>query len=296
MKVFVTGASGFIGTPVVQELLSAGHKVLGLARSDASANALTAAGVEVHRGSLQDPESLAQGAAQSDGVIHLGFIHDFSKFAENCAIEKRAVEALGAALAGTDRPLLITSGVAMGSPAPGQPATEDVFNANDPNPRVVSETTANALLAQGVNVSVVRLPQVHNTLKQGLITYLIATAREKGLSAYVGQGQNRWPAAHVSDVARLYKLALERHEAGARYHAVAEEGVPMRVIAEAIGKGLKVPVQSLNGEAVKAHFGWLAMFAGYDMPASSKITREKLGWLPTGEGVIEDLEGMDYSQ
>lgn len=294
MRIFMTGASGFIGTHVIQELHAADHKVLGLARSDASAGALAARGVEVHRGSLQDLDSLRSGAAKADGVIHLGFIHDFTKFAENCAIEQRAVEALGAALLGTDRPLLVTSGTGMGSPAPGQLATEDQFNAKNPNPRVASELAAHALLDQGVNVSVVRLPQVHDTAKQGLVTYAVALAREKGLSAYLGDGQNRWAAAHVKDVARLYKLALERHESGARYHAVAEEGVSMRAIAEAIGRSLKVPVKSLNEGDAKAHFGWLEMFVKHDMPASSAITRKILNWLPTGPGLIADLDGMRF--
>lgn len=295
MRIFVTGATGFIGTPLVQDLISAGHKVTGLARSDEAAQALSAAGAEAHRGSLEDPASLRAGAALSDGVVHLGFIHDFSKFQENCAIDARAIEALGATLAGSDRPFLITSGTGMGSRGPGQTATEDQFDAKHPNPRSASEIAANALLTRGVNVSVVRLPQVHNTLKQGLVTYAITVAREKGVSSYIGDGRNRWPAAHVLDVARLYKLALEKHEAGARYHAVAEEGIPMREVAEAIGRGLKVPVRSIPADEAPSHFGWLGMFAGFDMPASSAITRKKLDWHPTGPGLIVDLERMHYA-
>lgn len=295
MRIFVTGATGFIGTEVVQQLLAAGHQVLGLARSDAAAQTLAAAGVAVHRGSLEDPASLRAGAAAADGVIHLGFIHDFSNFLENCEIDRRAIAAMGAALVGSARPLIVTSGTGMGNLVPGQPATEDNFNAAHPNPRAASELAANALLSQGVKVVVVRLPQVHDTLKQGLITYAITLAREKGVSAYIDAGENRWPSAHVRDVARLYRLALEKAEAGARYHAVAEEGVTMRAIAEAIGHGLKVPVKSIPAAAAAAaHFGWLGMFAGYDMPASSALTRKRLGWQPTGPGLIADLEQMHY--
>jgi nucleoside-diphosphate-sugar epimerase len=299
MKVFVTGATGFIGSAIVQELISAGHKVLGLTRSDAGAQSLIAAGAEVHRGSLEDLESLRSGAANADGVIHCAFDHsvfgqDFSKFIEVCEEDTRAVEALGAALTGSDRPLLFSSGTGMGNAAPGQPATEDHFNPNDPNPRKASEVAAASLAERGVNVSVVRLPQVHDTVKQGLITYLVQVAREKKVSAYIGEGLNRWPAAHVLDVAHLYRLALEKGKAGSRYHAVAEEGVPLREIAAVTGKGLNVPVVSLSPEKAQAHFGWLGMFAGFDMPASSEQTRKQLGWNPTGPGLIADLENMQY--
>ena len=299
MKVFVTGATGFIGYAIVPELINAGHHVLGLARSDAGAQSLTAAGAEVHRGNLEDMESLRSGAAKADGVIHCAFDHsafgqDFSKFIEVCEKDKRAIEALGAALIGSNRPLLITSGTGMGSAAPGQPATEDRFDANHPNPRKGSEVAGASLAERGVNVSVVRLPQVHDTVKQGLITYMVQVAREKGISAYVGEGLNRWPAAHVLDVAHLYRLALEQGEKGSRYNAVAEEGVPLREIAAAIGKGLKVPVVSLSAEKAQAHFGWLGMFAGLDMLASSAQTHKQLGWNPTGPGLIADLENMRY--
>jgi nucleoside-diphosphate-sugar epimerase len=300
MCVFVTGATGFIGSAIVPELINAGHQVLGLARSDAGAKQLIAAGAEVHRGSLEDLESLRSGAAKSDGVIHCAFDHsafgsDFSKFTEVCEKDKRAIEAMGNALAGSDRPLLITSGTGMGNAAPGQPATEDYFDPNHRNPRKGSEVAGASVAERGVNVSVVRLPQVHNTVKQGLITYAVQLAREKGVSAYIGDGLNRWPAAHVLDVAHLYRLALEKHEAGSRYHAVAEEGVSMREIAEVIGRGLKVPVVSLSQEEAQAHFGWLAMFAGFDMPASSTQTQQRLGWRPAGPGLIADLEQMRYS-
>jgi nucleoside-diphosphate-sugar epimerase len=294
MRIFVTGATGFIGSAVVPELIDAGHKVLGLTRSEAGAESLKAAGAEVHRGNLEDLESLRAGAAKADGVIHLGFTHDFSNFVAICEQDRRAIEAMGDVLAGSDRPLLITSGTGMGMRAPGQPATEDYADPNHPTPRKASEEAGAAVAGRGANVSVVRLPQVHNTVKQGLITYAIQVAREKGVSAYLGEGLNRWPAAHVLDVAHLYRLALEKHEAGSRYHAVAEEGVPMREVAEAIGKGLEVPVVSLSPEEAQAHFGWLGMFAGFDMPASSALTRQRLGWEPTGPGLIADLEQMRY--
>jgi nucleoside-diphosphate-sugar epimerase len=297
MRVFLTGATGFIGSAIIPELINAGHQVLGLTRSDAGAQSLIAAGAGVHRGSLEDPESLRNGAAQSDAVIHCAFDHsafgsDFSKFAEVCEKDRRAIEALGDALRGSDRPLVITSGTGMGNAVPGKPATEDHFDPNHPNPRRLSEVAGAAVSERGVNVSVVRLPQVHDTARQGLITYAVQVAREKGASAYIGEGRNRWPAAHVLDVAHLYRLALEKREPGRRYNAVAEEGVLMREIAEVIGRGLKVPVISLSQEEALAHFGWLAMFAGVDMPASSAQTRQRLGWHPTGPGLIADLEQM----
>jgi nucleoside-diphosphate-sugar epimerase len=292
MRVFVTGATGFIGIPVVKELIVAGHEVLGMARSDDGATSLAALGAEVHRGSLEDLDRLAKGAAASDAVIHLAFIHDWSKFAENCEIDHRAIEALGSVLAGSDRPFIVTAGTA-GLAGPGQVATEDdVVPSDFPFPRVSEQT---ALSLKGVRASVMRLPQVHNTARQGLLTYAVAVAREKGLSAYVGEGRNRWAAAHISDVARLYRLALEKNEAGAKYHAVAEEGVPMRDIAEAIGHSLKVPVKSMSAEEAPAHFGWLAMFAAHDLLASSEETRKKLGWNPTGPGLVADLERLDIA-
>ncbi|MGP8232221.1 MAG: SDR family oxidoreductase [Methylovirgula sp.] len=288
MRVFVTGATGFIGSAVVKELIAAGHQVLGLTRSEAGAKALAAAGADAHHGDLEDLDSLRSGAAAADGVIHLAFIHDFSKFAENCEIDRRAIEALGAALKGSDRPLVVTSGV--GLVAPGRIATED----DKPTPDFprASEATALALVADGVNASVARLPQVHDTVKQGLVTYAIAIAREKGVFAYVGDGHNRWPAAHVLDVARLYRLALEKAEPGAIYHAVAEEGVSHKDIADTLGRRLQIPVKSIAPDEAQAHFGWLAMFVAHDMPASSEKTRKKLGWQPTGPGLIADLEQL----
>ena len=279
---------------LIPELIGAGHQVLGLTRSDAGAQSLSAAGAEVHRGNLENLDSLRSGAAKADGVIHTAFDHDFSNFVANCEKDRRAIEALGAALKGSDRPLVITSGTGMGNAEPGRPATEDVFDTSHPIPRVASEMAGAAMLDAGVNVSVMRLPQVHDTVKQGLITPLIAVAREKGVSAYSGDGRNRWPAAHVLDVARLYRLALEKREAGARYNAVAEEGIPVRDIAEVIGRGLKVPVVAMSPEDAAGHFGWLAAFVGLDLPASSARTQERLGWHPTGPGLIADLEQMQY--
>ena len=292
MRVFVTGATGFIGAAVVPELISAGHQVLGLTRSDAGAEALAQAGAEAHRGNLEDLDSLRRGAAASDGVIHLAFNHDFSRFAENSELDRRAIEALGAALTGTQRPLIVTGG--LGGLAPGRLAAEDMdIPVDSPFPRV-SEQVALALVPQGVRAMVMRLPQVHDPAKQGLVTYLIAVAREKGVSAYVGDGGNRWPAAPVGDVARLYRLALEGGAAGEKFHAVAEEGVPLREIAGVVGRGLKMPVVSLSPEEAPAHFGWLGGFAGMDGPASSAWTQERLGWHPTGPGLIADLEQMQY--
>ncbi|MCY0386194.1 SDR family oxidoreductase [Robbsia sp. Bb-Pol-6] len=294
MRLFLTGATGFIGSALVPELLGAGHQVIGMARSDAGARALTDAGAEVHRGTLEDPESLTRGAAKADGVIHTAFDHDFSKFAENCEKDRRAIAALGVALAGSDRPLLITSGTGMGAGGSGGLATEDVFHGDHPHPRSASEQAGNALLAAGINVSVVRLPQVHNPFKQGLITPLIALARDKGVSAYVGEGHNRWSAGHLLDAVRLYRLAVEKGERGARYHAVGEEGVSSRDIAESIGRGLNVPAVSVAPQDAAAHFGWLSMFVGMDMPASSALTQARLGWRPAGPTLIADLDEARY--
>ena len=294
MRIFLTGATGFIGSAIVPELINAGHQVLGLTRSDAGAQSLRSAGAEVHRGNLEDLESLRRGAEMSEGVNHCAFDHDFSNFVANCEKDRRAIEEMGSVLVGSDRPFVITSGTGMGNAVPGQPATEDNFNLNHPNPRKASELAGVSVAERGVNVSVVRLPQVHDPVKQGLITPYVQIAREKGVVAYVGDGFNRWPAAHVLDVARLYRLALEKHEAGSRYNAVAEEGVPVRDIAEVIGRGLKLPVVSLSAEEASAHFGWLAAFMAFDMPASSAQTQKRLGWHPTGPGLIADLKRMEY--
>jgi nucleoside-diphosphate-sugar epimerase len=297
MRVFVTGATGFIGSAVVKELIEAGHQVIGVYRSDDKAPALAAAGAETYRGSIDDPDSLKDGAARSDGVIHLAFNHDFSKFAANCETDRRVVEALGAVLAGSHRPLIVTSGTAIAKVPPGEPATEDApaITSNE-FPRAASEEAAAAADAtHGVSASVVRLPQVHDPERQGLISPWIAIAREKGVFAYIGEGRNRWPAAHISDVARLYRLAIEKSEPGAIYNAVGEEGVPARDIAETIGRRLKVPVKSITPEEAGGYFGWLAHLAARDMPASSALTRKKLGGQPTGPGLIADLERLPVS-
>ncbi len=293
MRVFVTGATGFIGSAVVRELIGAGHQVLGLARSDAGAAALAATGCEVLRGDLEDLTSLRRGAANSDAVIHTAFRHDWSRFAESCELDKRAIEAIGAVLHGSSRPFLVSSGVGV---AEGRAATEDDPPLSSPSLPRVSEATAVALMERGVNASVMRLPQVHDTVKQGLVTPLIAIARAKGVSAYIGDGANRWPAAHVTDVAQLYRLALEKGTAGARYHAVAEEGVALKDIATAIGRGLNMPVISIAQEQAQEHFGFLGFFAGRDAHISSAQTRAKLGWNPTGPTLLTDLGNMQYSQ
>ncbi len=294
MRIFLTGATGFIGSHVLPQLLAAGHQVIGLSRSDAGASQLLAAGAEVHRGDLDDPATLRRGAERADAVIHCAFDHDFTRFVENCDKDRRNIEALGEALAGSDRPLIVTSGTGIGSKGPGTIATEEHFDAANPNPRKLSEQTGQAVAAaRGVNISYVRLPQVHDTRKQGLITPLIEIARAKGRVAYVGDGETRLAAAHVSDVARLYRLVVEQAEPGARYHAVAEEGVRMRDIAEALGRSLSLPVVSLSRAEVPGHFGWMAMFVDHDMPASSAITRQKLGWTPTGPGLLADLERLE---
>jgi nucleoside-diphosphate-sugar epimerase len=295
MRVFVTGATGFIGSAIIPELIQAGHQVLGLTRSDAGAQALKAAGAEVHRGDLENLETLRSGAAQSDAVIHTAFNHDFSQYVANCEADRQVIEALGDALAGSGRLLIVTSGTGMANSAPGKLATEhDLPASSKVVPRAASEEAAASVAARGVRTAVVRLPQVHDTVKQGLVTYAIQIAREKGVSAYFGDGRNRWPAAHRLDTARLYRLALEKAEAGDNFHAVAEEGVAVRDIAEAIGRGLHVPVVSLAPEEAPKHFGWMAAFVGRDVPASSAHTREKLGWNPTGPGLISDLDNMRY--
>ncbi|WP_186067409.1 SDR family oxidoreductase [Burkholderia gladioli] len=296
MRIFLTGATGFIGSALVPELIQAGHQVLGMTRSEAGAQALRAAGAEAHHGTLEDPDSLSRGAAQADAVIHAAFDHDFSNFVANCEKDKRAIAALGSALKGSNRPLLITSGTGVGSGEHGEPASEDVFNTRHPNPRIGSEEAGNALLEAGVNVSVMRLPQVHNPYRQGLVSPLVAIARDKGVVAYVGEGNNRWPAGHLSDAVRLYRLAIEKAQPGARYHAVGEEGIRSREIAEVFGRGLKLPVVSIEPGEAAAHFGWMAMFVQLDMPASSALTQARLGWKPTGPTLIADLDEGKFAE
>jgi nucleoside-diphosphate-sugar epimerase len=295
MRVFVTGATGFIGTAIVQELLKAGHQVLGLARSEASAQKLIDAGAEVHRGDLENLDSLRSGAESADGVIHAGFIHDFTRFPEVCQVDKIAIETIGEVLAGTNRPFIVTSGTAIVSP--GKLATEDIIPPLNPAWPRASELVADALAAEGIRAATVRLsPSVHSDEdKSGFIPILVNLAREKGVSAYVGEGLNRWNAVHQLDAAHLFRLALENATPGARYHATAEESVTVKAIAEALGKQLNIPVVSIAPEAAAEHFGWFAHMAAIDCPASSAWTQEQLNWHPTHSTLLTDIENGVYT-
>ncbi len=298
MRVFITGASGFIGLAATKELLAAGHEVLGLARSDASAKLLKDAGAEVSRGSLEDLESLKTAASKADAIIHSAFDHSAfnhgpEAFVQSCELDRAAIEALGEALNGTKRLLLVSAGVGI---TPGKVRTEEDPVSNAMRMPRVSEETANAIQARGGNVATVRLPQVHDRVKQGLITYLVKIAQQTGVSAYVGEGSNRWAAAHIDDVARLYKLAVEKGEGNVRYHAVGEEGVSVKSIADTLGKTMKLPVVQKTKEEAAAHFGFLASFIELDMPAANSLTKERLGWNPTGVGLLTDLQNLQIPE
>jgi nucleoside-diphosphate-sugar epimerase len=295
MRVFVTGATGFVGSFIVPELISAGHEVVGLSRSDAGAEALVRAGAKVFRGDVNDLERLRDAARAADGVIHAAFNHDAADLKQHSENDRKVIATLGAALAGPDRPLIITSGTGLVQSATGRPARETDQHAPSATfPRAASEEAADALIEQGGNVMVMRLPQVHDTRRQGRIRWHIQIAREQGRVAYVGEGRNRVPAVHVTDAARLFRRALERGQPGARYHAVAEEGVPLREIAEVIGADLRLPVESITSEQAPDYFGWLAQLATLDLPASGAATRQQLDWTPTGPDLLADLRETDY--
>ncbi|QBY00437.1 SDR family oxidoreductase [Rhodophyticola sp. CCM32] len=295
MRVFVTGATGYVGRAVVRELLDNNHAVIGLARSDASADALKQAGAKPHRGSLEDLASLRQGAAKADAVIHLGFNHDFSKFAENCAHDAEVVRAIGAELAGSDRLFLVTSGTAILSPGAFSTETDLAPTGDMANPRVATEHAGAEMARKGVKIAAVRLaPSVHGAGDHGFVRMLTDIAVQNGEAAYVDEGQNRWCAVHRLDAARLYRLALERGEGGVHYHAVAEEGVPFKDIAEALGKSLNLPVSPKSGEEAQAYFDWFHFMAASDTPASSAWTREVLNWSPSEPSLIADIKAGLY--
>lgn len=296
MRVFVTGATGFVGTAIVQELLQAGHRVLGLARSDASAQKLTNAGAAVHRGDLEDLDSLRSGAANADGVIHAGFIHDFTRFPEVCQIDKIAIETIGKVLAGSNRPFIVTSGTALVSP--GRLATEDIIPAFNPAWPRMSEQAADTVAAMGVRAASIRLaPSVHGDGDMhGFIPILVNIAKEKGVSGYIGEGLNRWNAVHRLDAAQLFRLAMENAAPADRYHAVAEEAITVQSIAETIGKQLNLPVVSIAPEAAAAHFGWFAQMAAIDCPASSAWTQAHVSWQPNRATLLEDIEKGVYTK
>jgi nucleoside-diphosphate-sugar epimerase len=295
MRVFVTGATGFVGSFIVAELISGGHEVSGLSRSEAGAEALIRAGAQVVRGDVNDLDGLRDAAGVADAVIHTAFNHDAADLKQHSENDRKVIAALGAALAGTDRPLIVTSGTGLVQSATGAPVREtDPHATSAVFPRAASEEAADALIAAGGNVIVMRLPQVHDTRRQGRIGWHIQVAKEQGRVAYVGEGRNRVPAVHVTDAARLFRLALERGEAGARYHAVAEEGVALREIAESIGAGLRLPVESISPEEAPDYYGWLTQLAQLDLPASGASTRQRLDWAPTGPDLLTDLRAAEF--
>ncbi|MBC3948817.1 SDR family oxidoreductase [Pseudomonas folii] len=292
MRIFLTGSTGFIGSHVASELIASGHEVSGLTRSESGRQALAAIGMHAYPGNIEDLQSLQRGASECDGVIHTAFDHNFANFMENCQKDRRAILALGAALEGSDCPLIISSSTAMGSTVPGQKALENSFNPDHPNPRVASELAGLELSQRGVNVSVMRLSQIHDTRKQGLVTEVIGLARKTGISAYIEGALNGWSATHIKDTAQLYRLALERQASGSRYHATAEESVPFRRIAEMIAHKWGLPLVAMDAESAAAHFGWLTPFVSKDMSASSTLTREALQWNPQGPTLLTDLQNM----
>jgi nucleoside-diphosphate-sugar epimerase len=300
MRLFVTGGSGFIGSAVVPELRGAGHEVVGLARSDASAAALADAGAAVLRGDLEDLDSLRRGAAESDGVVHLGYVHDFSDMSIGAAFDLKAIKAIGQTLAGSGKPFVITTGtllLALGDVGlpPGAFGTEDDVSHSTVMPRVASENTAIALADDGIRSAAIRLsPSVHGSGDHGFVPTLIGIAREKGVSGFVGDGANRWPGVHRLDAARLFRLVVEGAPAGSRWHGVGDEGVPFRDIAEVIGRHLEVPVRSIAPEDAADHFGFLGGLVPVDNPTSNALTRKRLGWEPVEPGLLADLDEGDY--
>ena len=295
MRVFLTGATGFIGSFLVPELIGAGHNVVGLCRSDAGAETLTRAGADVFRGDLNDLDRLRAAAGAADGIIHAAFNHDFSNLKRHSEDDRKVIETLGEELAGSDRPLVISSGTGLARSKTGGLAVEtDDHVSSAEFARAASEEAADGLIAKGVRVVVMRLSQVHDTRHQGRIAQHILLARQHGRVAYVGEGKNRLPAVHVTDAVRLYRLALEKGPAAARYNAVGEEGVTLRDIAEVIGAGLKMPAVSITPEEAPEYFGWLATLAQIDLAASSALTRQQTGWNPTGPDLLTDLRNTDY--
>lgn len=295
MRILITGANGFIGSALIPELLKAGHQVIGLTRSDEGVQALNKAGAEAVRGDVNDLEGLQKAVEQSEGVIHTAFNHDFSRFMASCEEDRKVITAMGEVLAGSNRPMVVTSSIGSSNTVPGTLPVEDNPTANSKLfPRAASDEAALALADRGVHVSIMRNPQIHDTVKQGLVSDLIKLARQKGRAAYIGDGSNRWSATHVSDAVRVYRFAIEKAQIGAKYHAVAEEGVPMREIAETIAQGLNVPAVSIFEDEAADHFGWLIKFAGRELTASGKLTQERLGWTPKGPGLITDLKQMKY--